>query len=135
MKNGIEIRKHGLKITSVKAGNFAMYKVAGSRNGPWDYLHNARKDADTQLNAEPIIEAIEIGATHWDNQRSRWIKATTETLHYCDRTNCLGSGGWAAMRGINVKEFLSNGSCINLEMYLNSDHNHFLSPPEAPSHG
>ncbi|MCJ8292895.1 MAG: hypothetical protein MJK15_00680 [Colwellia sp.] len=135
MKNGIEIRKHGLKITKKIHNKFPMYQVAGSRNGPWDYLHNARKDADTQLEVEPVIEAMENGATHYDNVNKRWLRSRIEELHYYTPGNILGGQGWVPMRGINIEIALSAGTCINLEMYLNSDHNHFLSPPEAPSHG
>ena len=45
MKNSVEIRPNGVKITK-KTVNSTMYFVEGSRNGPWDYLANARRDAD-----------------------------------------------------------------------------------------
>lgn len=51
MKNGIETRKNGViirKKTNKETG-FSMYYVEGSRNGPWDYLANARDDADQQI--------------------------------------------------------------------------------------
>lgn len=46
MKNGIEIRPNGVKITKKTCNEYPMYFVEGSVNGPWDYLANARRDAD-----------------------------------------------------------------------------------------
>ncbi len=51
MKNGIETRKNGVIIRkkegrSFKETGICLYHVEGSRNGPWDYLANARGDAD-----------------------------------------------------------------------------------------
>ncbi len=53
MKNGIEIRPNGIKIVKrvtishYPSNNINQYHVEGSKNGPWDYLLNARKDADS----------------------------------------------------------------------------------------
>ena len=44
MKNGTETRPNGVIIKKSKYGT---YHVLGSANGPWDYLSNARKDADS----------------------------------------------------------------------------------------
>lgn len=50
MKNGQETRPNGSKIIRCKGLYFVIHHVDGifkaSKNGPWDYLHNARKDAD-----------------------------------------------------------------------------------------
>lgn len=55
MKNGTEVRKNGSKITKRSSGNSVSYyvekvdendKLVPSLNGPWDYLGNARSDAD-----------------------------------------------------------------------------------------
>lgn len=48
MKNGIEVRKNGAKIQRTPSGVcYAVTLPDGtpSKNGPWDYLGNARKDA------------------------------------------------------------------------------------------
>jgi hypothetical protein len=48
MKNGKEIRANGVVITKTQRdGSVPQYHVEGSKNGPWDYLQNARDDADT----------------------------------------------------------------------------------------
>jgi hypothetical protein len=53
MKNGVEVRPNGVRIQAYKrlrdltTGTFRCYLVEGSKNGPWDYLRNARKDADS----------------------------------------------------------------------------------------
>lgn len=51
MKNGVEIRPNGVKITKFlgKSMTHYMYRVQGSMNGPWDYLRNARMDADSMI--------------------------------------------------------------------------------------
>lgn len=51
MKNGKEIRPNGVVITKPQQfeGCVAQYHVEGSKNGPWDFLYNARKDADKQF--------------------------------------------------------------------------------------
>lgn len=46
MKNGIEIRPNGVKIVKIQGNSIPQYFVEGSKNGPWDYLANARNDAD-----------------------------------------------------------------------------------------
>jgi len=52
MKNGREVRPNGSIITKVlmKSGIYLYYvqniNYKPSKNGPWDYLRNARKDAD-----------------------------------------------------------------------------------------
>jgi len=53
MKNGREVRPNGNCITKVKTKRgVVQYYVETkngdpSKNGPWDYLYNARKDADS----------------------------------------------------------------------------------------
>ena len=51
MKNGIEVRPNGVTIRRIDcAEGFGMYQVDDSPNGPWDYLSNARVDADHPRN-------------------------------------------------------------------------------------
>jgi len=57
MKNGKETRPNGVVITKkFFEDGFYMYYVAGSRSGPWDYLRNARRDADGEFTEEIVFE-------------------------------------------------------------------------------
>lgn len=52
MKNNIEVRPNGSTIEKKRGNRIEMYYVkakdgAPSLNGPWDYLANARQDADS----------------------------------------------------------------------------------------
>lgn len=49
MRNGTETRPNGVIITNVNhgiSGKNPSYHIKGSINGPWDYIVNARNDAD-----------------------------------------------------------------------------------------
>jgi len=47
MKNGIEVRPNGVTIRMWEgADGYIGYTVDDSLDGPWDYLQNARNDAD-----------------------------------------------------------------------------------------
>ena len=52
MKNGIEVRKNGNRVEIRDIYGYNVYKKQPdgsfvlSKNGPWDYLRNARLDAD-----------------------------------------------------------------------------------------
>lgn len=59
MKNGIETRDNGNQIyKDICKSGFVLYHVylkapcgsyVASKNGPWDYLNNARKAADEEM--------------------------------------------------------------------------------------
>jgi hypothetical protein len=49
MKNGKETRPNGVVIAKKQTSWGALYHVEGSKNGPWTYLRNARRDADLRL--------------------------------------------------------------------------------------
>lgn len=47
MIKGKEVRSNGILIVKKeREGSIPQYHVQGSPNGPWDYLRNARRDAD-----------------------------------------------------------------------------------------
>lgn len=49
MKNGIEIRPNGVRIIKKPGDVFPLYYVEGSKDNPWDFLSNARINADALI--------------------------------------------------------------------------------------
>ena len=91
MKNNIEIRPNGIKITKRTGNRYPMYFVTGSKNGPWDYLRNARRDADNPVSVEAAIDAVQCGATHYHVGWRQYLKVEgteVKVLMKCKWTRC-----------------------------------------------
>lgn len=112
MKNDIEYRPNGLRIQKVGT----QYHVQGSKNGPWDYLANARRDADTQGDNALIISAMEEGATHYDTLGPQWLKVVGEELFVWDDEQ-----EWVPSKSKAGAAAVNNGKCMDLSVRLNND--------------
>lgn len=76
MRDGIEIRPNGVKITTLYSSSFLdtkSYKVEGSSNGPWTYLRSARYDADH------IHEPDRWSKDYMEHIRTKQTKRTNST--------------------------------------------------------
>jgi len=111
MKNNIAIRPNGITIKKVMGNRYPLYYVTGSKNGPWDYLQNARKDADTDLlSVESAIDAVQCGATHYHVGWRQFLRVnSTNKGVYID-------GKWFECAGSHFS--VDNGYCINLKVML-----------------
>lgn len=106
MKNNIEIRPNGIKIEKKMGNRYPLYFVSGSKNGPWDYLHNARKDADNAVDISLAIDAIQCGATHYHTGWKQFLKVGDGTMEV------YINGKWYEQN--QRPSILGNGYCVTL---------------------